>query len=207
MYARLQCTNELPESPDPIVALGRLVETISSHPGYAGMSAFRQVDSVRATLLTLWDSAENARRASERTAAQLGPVGMEIDLDEIFEVDDDWRGSDGDQPPRAASLHWFDRPLSQDRLDAARFAGRERIAPMMAEFPGTVRALSLWQPTTRQLAVAVFATSLEALEAGGRAVLSMELLPDEDPALLSGPDQYTVNTVDAYAGAPEGAIS
>jgi hypothetical protein len=35
----------------------------------------------------------------------------------------------------------------------------------------------------------------------------MELLPGEDEALLSGPDQYTVNTVDAYAGAPEGALS
>jgi hypothetical protein len=43
--------------------------------------------------------------------------------------------------------------------------------------------------------VAWLATSLEALEAGGVAVNSTALLPDEDPALLTGPDRFVVHRV------------
>jgi hypothetical protein len=45
------------------------------------------------------------------------------------------------------------------------------------------------------MAVLMLATSLGDLDAIGQAVFRSELLPDEDPALLPGPNRADIHTV------------
>lgn len=205
MYARLQSVQAVPSAVTPPEVRDRLVETIAGHPGFAGIYLLEQVDHGRGTMLTLWDTEEDARRASERTAAQLGPRPLELETDEVYEVTGDHVGLD-DRPGAAATL-WLDGPLSQARVDAARFAGRERIAPALAPLPGPVRALELWQAHTRSMVVVLLATSPDTLQEIHRTVMSTELLPGEDPALLTGHDRMEEHLVVSYAHAPEGAKS
>jgi len=46
--------------------------------------------------------------------------------------------------------------------------------------------------------VITLATSVEALDATARTVMSTELMPGEDPALLSGPDRIEIHHVTGY---------
>src|SRR6266542_1349588 len=93
------------------------------------------------------------------------------------------------------------RPFELTRDEAARFAGTQRLAPVLRTVPGLVRMLVLWHPTERRMAVLHLATSIAALEAVSEAVMSTKLLPGEDPALLPGPDRITLLRVAAYRAA------
>jgi len=112
-----------------------------------------------------------------------------------YTVQDHWSGSAADEEPSAVSLVHFDGPLSEARQTAAARAFEERIKPALAQVPGHVGTILLAGPADSFVVVAM-ATSLEALEAGGVAVNSTELLPDEDPALLTGPDRFFVHRVE-----------
>jgi hypothetical protein len=112
-----------------------------------------------------------------------------------YHVDDDLAGSAAGQPASAATVIWFDGPISPARRAAGRFGFRERIAPAMAGTPGHVRTLVLWREQDAAGCVVVLATDLDALDAVGRAVNSTQLLPGEDPALLTGPDRFEVHHV------------
>ncbi len=184
MYARLQ-TSHAAASP-PAESRAKLVDTIAGHPGFTGLYLVEHVDGGSGALLTLWHTREDARRASERTAAQLGPRPLTLDSDDVYEVAFDWQGTAAGERPGAASIFWFDGPLSDERVAAARRAIDERIVPAIAGVPGTVRTLDLWDPATRSAVTVSIATSPEVLDATETAVMSTELLPGEDPALLPG---------------------
>ncbi len=207
MYARLQSSSAPPSTPVQ-EQFGRFADTLAGHPGFAGLYAFQEDGGERATLLTLWQTEEDARRASERTAAQLGPRPVELDTDEVYEVEDDWYGPDRDRPAGAGFLISFDGPVSQEHAAAIRFASRQRIAPHMADFPGAVRTVALWQPTTRAMIVVSLATSRESLDASQQAILGLDLLPEEDRALLLDPDRVTAQrVVGQRLGSTQGARS
>ena len=55
--------------------------------------------------------------------------------------------------------------------------------------------IALWDPERRSMAVLVLTTSLAGLDAVGQAVYGSKLLPDEDPALLPGPDRADIHVV------------
>jgi hypothetical protein len=116
------------------------------------------------------------------------------DDDGDYTVQDHWSGPAGGEEPTAATLVHFDGPLSEARQAAATRAFEDRIRPALTRLPGHVATILLAGPGD-SFVVAALATSLEALEAGGVAVNSTELLPDEDPALLTGPDRFSVHRV------------
>jgi hypothetical protein len=106
----------------------------------------------------------------------------------------------------------FNGPRSAEVVEAANRAGRDRIAPLVQSHPelrgrllGGFRGLG---PDGSECVV-ILAHDGDALDAMERVVMSSELLPDEDPALLSGPDRverYTSENVfgqlaDLLAGA------
>jgi hypothetical protein len=133
-----------------------------------------------------------------------GPIGLTVQLwperpadPAAFEVREDRRLSEPHATPTAASVLTFDGPLDEAVVLAAERAARERIAPAMAGRPGGVRLLELWQPELRRQVVITLATSLEALEEGGRAIAEMPLLPGEDVALLPGPDHVEMFRVES----------
>jgi hypothetical protein len=95
----------------------------------------------------------------------------------------------------------FDGPRSDAAVQASIRAGRERIAPLVDSHPdlrgrllGGVRAVG---PDGAECVV-VLAADAEALDILDRVVMTSELLPGEDPRLLTGPDhvyRYTSSDV------------
>jgi hypothetical protein len=117
------------------------------------------------------------------------------DDDGAFTVLDHWSGPAADQEPGAVSLVHFDGPLSEARKAAGERGFEERIKPALREVPGYIGTMALSGPGDSMVVVGL-ATSLEALEAAGVAIDSTELLSDEDPALLTGPDRFFAHRVD-----------
>jgi hypothetical protein len=196
MYARLQTITNRPadESLVPMIS-----DMIASHPGFAGLVMLAgEGDDRSATMVSLWQTREDAELASERSAAIRGPRPFELDRDEIHEVDADEAGQATGDEPTAAFFGEFDGPLSPAHLDAARLAGTERIGPALRAVAGLVRVLVLWHPIERRMVVLHLATSPQALRAVGEAVMSTKLLPGEDPDLLPGPDHITMMRVAGY---------
>jgi hypothetical protein len=167
-------------------------DTGNGRPGTAGGYRLDQIGTGSSVLLALWGRREDA-----------GPAA------DLYEVEDDWAGTAAGQRPAAASVLYFDGPLSQARVEAARFGGRQRIRPALAAVPGLARTLTLWHAGERKVAVVTLATSMECLEAVGTAANSTELLSGEDPALLTGPDRVDIlRVVTATAPAlPEETLS
>jgi hypothetical protein len=114
------------------------------------------------------------------------------------EVIDDWAGSAAGADPKAASIIYFDGPLSPAALAASERAGRERIMPALRPVPGLIRLVVLWDPTARSIVSIMLADSIESLEEAARVVNSTTLLPGEDPALLPGPDRGDMHRVVSY---------
>ena len=112
-----------------------------------------------------------------------------------YTVQDDWSGPAGAEEPAAVSLVHFDGPMSEARKAAATRGFEERIKPALRQVPGHIGTMLLSGPGDSAVVVGL-AISLEALEAAGVAVNSTDLLPDEDPALLTGPDRFSVHRVD-----------
>lgn len=119
---------------------------------------------------------------------------------EWYEIEDDRPCADRDARPAVAGVIRFDGPMSEPLHAAALRAGLERIGPCLAAQPGIVRTLALWQPELRRMLAVTLAVSVEALEAAQHAVMSTELLPGEDPALLPGPDSVDLYRVMSGAG-------
>jgi hypothetical protein len=114
------------------------------------------------------------------------------------EVIDDWSGSAAGADPKAASIVYFDGPLSPAAYAAAERAGRDRVIPALRPVPGLIRLVTLWDPAARSMTCVMLGDSLEALEEAARVVNSTTLLPDEDPALLPGPDRGDMHRVIRY---------
>ncbi len=86
----------------------------------------------------------------------------------------------------------FDGPRSDEAVEASRRAGVDRIEPLIESHPdlrdrllGGLRAVG---PDGAECIIEL-AVDEAALDEMGRLVMSSELLPGEDPALLSGPDR------------------
>lgn len=199
MYARLQTTRDVPSGPDTEALRTQVTEMISGHPGFAGMFLMEQLGIGWGAMVTLWQTRQDAVLASERSAAARGPRPVTLHSDDVYEVEEDWPGVAAGERPEAATVIYFDGPLSAARLEAARWSSRERILPATRDLPGRVRTLVLFDPDEAKAAIVTLATSMPALEAIGQAVMSTELLPGEDPALLTGPDRFEICRVVGYA--------
>jgi hypothetical protein len=148
-----------------VPATGTL-DAAAGRPGFAGGYLLGQLGHDHHAVLTFWKGDQGG-----------------------FEVDGDWSGHDPDEPARAAVVLWFDGPIAEPMLDAARYAGEHRIAPAIRATPGTVHGWALLDPARRAACVINLVTSVDALDALGHTVNNTGLLPGEDPALLVGPDR------------------
>lgn len=163
----------------------RMGRTEEGTAGATEVYTLRRLAGADELVLSLWPAA--AQAAADPTA-------------EWYEVEGDWPRRDHGEQPTVAALVCFDGPVSDPVHAAARRAGAERIAPRMADHEGLVRSMALWQPERRGMIVIMTAVSVEALESAQQAVMSSTLLPDEDPALLPGPDHVDIYRVRSTAG-------
>lgn len=106
-----------------------------------------------------------------------------------------------------AQLTIFDGPRSPELVAATERAGRDRIDPLLEAHPGVradmVARYVLSQPDGGS-AVLVITNTEASLDQAIQLILSSELLPGEDPALLPGPsrvERYAVQDVRHGAGA------
>jgi hypothetical protein len=170
MYAQLETLVPTPGT-GPDDAVQRL-DAAADRPGFTGGYVLGQLGHDRLTVLTFSSS-----------------------VAEGFEVEDEWAGHDPEQPARAAVVLWFDGPIADPVLKAAKYGGQHRLTPAIQATPGTVRGWALLDPARRAMCVINLVTSVDALDALAQAVNSTELLPGEDPALLPGPDRVETSRV------------
>lgn len=151
------------------------LDRLAATPGYAGGYLLERLGDGRHSAIAFWS--------------------VPAERPDRFEVQVDADGAAAGRTGQALAVNYFDGPLSPARLAAGRFGYEARIAPALAAVPGLVRSLQLWQPVSAALCVVTVAVDLDALEDVGRAVNSTELLPGEDPALLTGPDRFEIHRV------------
>ncbi len=94
-----------------------------------------------------------------------------------------------------AQLSYFDGPRTAAQQAAADFAMKERIIPAVDAMPGNIASYLLSRPDGTQVVVS-FADSEQVLIDTQKAIMSTELLPGEDPALLPGPDRVELYPVE-----------
>lgn len=107
-----------------------------------------------------------------------------------FAVTETRQGTDPG-PARVVQLTRFEGPRGPEWVAAEERADHERVWPAVQGLPGLVAAFRCRAADGDTLSV-VLATSVEALLEGGRRILATQLLPGEDPALLTGPDRVEI---------------
>ncbi len=161
----------------------------------AGVLVGRRFALGEGTLLALWPTAADADRARSALAGRPPTTsGSELVLGEgeRFEVTARRAGSAGDDTtPRYVQLTSFRGPRDEAWVRATDAADEQRIWPALRDQPGLLGALVL-QASDGGRVVAGLSESVEACEETSRRVMSTQLLPWEDPALLTGPDQVDI---------------
>jgi len=164
---------------------------VEDDPGLRASVAFRQLAGPAAVCLTLWDTEAHAVRFASRPAELAALPGP------VYEVTDIGDGPAVGQAPAYARLLYFDGPRAPEQVAAENLAGQQRIWPAMRGLSGLVGIYVLRGPDLGSVVITL-ATSLEVLDATARAVMSTELMPGEDPALLPGPDRIEIHHVTGY---------
>jgi len=188
MHARLDRYNGQPghavNGPD----LTDLSSGVAGQPGLLGCLTFRQLGGPAAVRLTLWDTEASAS----------GPdAGLAPPASEIYQVTETEEGPAGAQAPTYAQLVCFDGPRAQEQAAAEDLAGRQRIWPAIRGLSGLVGVYAL-RGSDLSSVVVTLVTSVETIDALRRAVMATELGPDEDPALLPGPDRIEIHHVTGH---------
>ena len=93
-----------------------------------------------------------------------------------------------------AQLTYFDGPRTPEQIAASDFSGRERIMPAVSQLGHRFRVYVLRRDDGSELVVTI-GDSEQALLDAQKAILSTDLLPGEDPALLTGPDRIELYPV------------
>jgi len=93
-----------------------------------------------------------------------------------------------------AQLTYFNGPRTPQQLAAADFAGRERVLPAVSKLSHCLRVYLLRRHDGSEVVVSI-ADSEQALLDAQKAIMSTELLPGEDRALLPGPDRIELYPV------------
>ena len=160
-------------------------------PGLRACVAFRQLAGQAGVCLTLWDTEADADRFASQQA-ELAALPSPV-----YEVTDIGEGPAAAQAPAYARLIYFDGPRAPEQTAAEDLAGHQRIWPAIRGLSGLVGIYVLRGPDLGSVVITL-ATSVEALDATARAVMSTELMPGEDPALLPGPDRIEIHHVTGY---------
>lgn len=98
----------------------------------------------------------------------------------------------GPGPARFMQVVAFDGPRSPQWVAAEQFAATHRLWPATRDVPGIVWVLRL-RAADNATTIVLLAETADAIDAGIRAIMSTDLLPGEDPSLLTGPDRIGVH--------------
>jgi hypothetical protein len=93
-----------------------------------------------------------------------------------------------------AQLTYFDGPRTPEQVAASDFAGRERIQPAVSNLGHRFRVYKLRRDDGSEIILMIADSERDLLDAQ-KAIMSTELVPGEDPALLPGPDRIELYPV------------
>jgi hypothetical protein len=93
-----------------------------------------------------------------------------------------------------AQLTYFDGPRTPEKVAASDFAGRERIQPAVSDLGHRFRVYKLRRGDGSEIVVMIADSKQDLLDAQ-KAIMSTELLPGEDRALLPVPDRIELYPV------------
>lgn len=155
-------------------------------PGQQEAFVLGRLDGADGALLVLWRNAADAAVAGTPDAGFLeGTHGYEV----VVRTP----GAAADAVPRFAQVLWFTGGDAA-RTDATVRAGRERIEPAVRHVDGLVATVVL-RGADDALVVVTLVTGLPVLDDIRRAVFATDLLPWEDPALVTDPERVDVDRV------------
>ena len=100
------------------------------------------------------------------------------------------RSGRGRGPARYMQIVEFSGPRSEDWVAAEQRAADGRLGPATEGIDGIVSVVRLRAADNAYLVV-VLAETMDAFDLASQAIMSTELLPGEDPALLGGPDRIS----------------
>jgi len=190
MYAHIDRPSSHGQAEDDPGPAG-LNSSSTGQPGLLGAITFRQFAGPAGVSLTLWDTEADAAAFAGQYAELAALPG------EIYQVVDAAAGPAAKQAPAYARLMYFDGPRAPEQAAAEDRAGRQRIWPAIRDLSGLVGVYVLRGRDLGSVVITL-TTSAETLDAAARAVMSTELLPGEDPALLPGPDRIEIHHVTGY---------
>ncbi|MCK9876729.1 hypothetical protein MXD59_13230 [Frankia sp. Ag45/Mut15] len=150
-------------------------------------------------LITIWDG----DGAGSTAAVEVG-AGLRIGAGRRYRITAGGSGLEVAGPPRYVQFTEFAGPHDQSWVDAFTDSGRRRIWPAMRPVPGIVACLTAVAADGAALALPL-AESVESLEEALRRTMAASLLPDEDPALLTGPDHVDTHRL-LHAEIPAGLL-
>lgn len=148
-----------------------------------GVCTLGQLSGLDGAVLAFWATVGEAASAADRRTDR--PMWLDCGS---YDVVDEFIGLA--RNPQFAQLTWLGAG-SQAQADAAERAGRDRIWPAIKDIEGVVGSYTL-RGADRSSVIVGFGTTVETHEEVRRAVFSTELLPGEDPALLTGPDRVDI---------------
>lgn len=200
MFARIQTMrlSDVPGSPDS--APREFCDVLRMHPAYAGAYFLTDIVAATRALVTLWRTRTDAEQASERTRERSGERPFPLHSDRILEVVDDRPGPAVHARPGAAGIAEYDGPMSDERRAATEEATAGWVAQAWATVPGAVRLVTMWDPEVRATRVLNVATSSDAAEETGRAIMAAGAAADPDRA--TAPDRVALHRVD-HADVPD----
>ncbi len=84
----------------------------------------------------------------------------------------------------------FSGPRTEEWVAAEQRAATDRLGPATEGIDGIV-SVTRMRATDNAYLVVVLAESMDVFDAASQVIMSTELLPDEDPAFLGGPDRIS----------------
>ncbi len=176
---RVLATGPDPPVPGEGLTVYATIHTSSTPPdpgsasGAAGTVVLAAPEGPGGTVVALWPDA---------------PPAAGGDGGRVYRVTDVFPGRAAGRRPLYAQLTWINGDGDPARADAAAHGGRDRIWPAVRDLEGIVEVLALRSDDHRVVVVGL-ATSRETHAAVQRRMAATPLLPDEDPALLTGADR------------------
>lgn len=155
-----------------------------------------QLGASEGSLVTIWADEADARAAASAEATT--PERSIVRPGTCYRVTGPFTAMDGTTPPAVMQLTSFAGPRSEAQVHADELSNL-RVSAALADLPGICGALIGYGDENACLVVS-FADSQETLSAAFDRIMATELGPDEDPALLTGPDEVRICAVVAGSG-------
>jgi hypothetical protein len=156
-----------------------------------GTCTLSQMGGPEGAVVALWSDRASAEEAATRRVDASGATPLET---RVFSLAMHHEGLASTEAAAIAQLTSFDGPRTKAQADAADRAGRDRLWPAIKDLDGIADVWVL-RGNDNSTVVVALCTTIETIQTVATRVMSTELLPDEDPALLSDPSRIDIMNV------------